>query len=893
MKPESDATALQNRNQKAESRNGGQGLAAAETRPHPGPPSAVALLRRTGPLPQERELTPLREGLAAGETAAAPEEAHPVFRQALEILRREMPPPEARGTTPGLQSPQTAQDPQPEPAGTSSRPPPARFASAPDQPMEGRPALDLPTNFTNGHESGPDQPMEGRPVLDSALRTPHSALATEIIPARMLNEFVYCQRLFYYEFVEGVFVESADTLRGGAIHQRVDSGSGALAKATKAESRKRKAEMPGPGKPKAEEATAKNADALTPALSPRRGGEETTAENADKPEPETIHSRSVQMGSERLGVVAKMDLVEVRAALADGGRDHETTGPRDHGAPAKGAAPANGTGDKGGDKGARPHPGPLPQEREADLFTQASDKGPGKGADKGADKGIRNRAADGTGDLLAALEVCPVDYKAGAPREGEEANELWDTDKMQLGLQALILRDNGYSCNEGVIYYRATKQRVRLPITCELESWVLQNVAQARRVVAGPIPAPLVHSPKCVRCSLAPVCLPDETRMFQVRSAECGVRSAEHESAGPALAPPRRLIAARDDTRALYLNTQGYRVGCKDEVLQVKEKDKVIEEVRMRDVSHVALFGNIQISTQAIQSLCELEIPVTYFSMGGWFYGITRGHGMKNVFLRMEQFRLAREETACLALARQFVHGKIRNHRTLLMRNHLEPPESIILKLKRASEDALSAASIQELLGVEGAAASQYFGQFSGMVKVEDDLPGLETRRKDDRQAAFNFNFSNRNRRPPTDPVNAMLSLAYSLLSKDCTLAALAVGFDPYLGFYHQPRFGRPALGLDLMEEFRPLIAESTVLSCINNRVVTEKDFVRAGQAVNLSAPGRKRFFQTYEQRMSSLITHPLFDYKVSYRRALELQARLLAKTLTGEIAQYLPLVTR
>jgi CRISP-associated protein Cas1 len=315
--------------------------------------------------------------------------------------------------------------------------------------------------------------------------------------------------------------------------------------------------------------------------------------------------------------------------------------------------------------------------------------------------------------------------------------------------------------------------------------------------------------------------------------------------------------------------------------------------VRMRDLSHVALFGNIQISTQAVQALCEQEIPVTHFSMGGWFYGITRGHGLKNIFLRMEQFRLARDDTKCLSLARQFVHGKIRNHRTLLMRNHLEPPEPAILKLKRASEDALAAESVEELLGIEGAAASQYFQQFGGMVKIEDDLPGLGLLVENTKQRTFNFNFSNRNRRPPTDPVNAMLSLAYSMLSKDCTLAALAVGFDPYLGFYHQPRFGRPALGLDLMEEFRPLIAESTVLSCINNRIVTDKDFVRAGQAVNLTAPGRKRFFQTYEQRMSSLITHPLFDYKVSYRRALELQARLLAKTLTGEIADYIPLMTR
>ena len=394
------------------------------------------------------------------------------------------------------------------------------------------------------------------------------------IPARMLNEFVYCQRLFYYEFVEGVFVESADTLRGGAIHQRVDSGSGALPKA------KRKADA---DKPSAEKETS----AATEATS-----QEAETKNA---EPETIHSRSVQMGSERLGVVAKMDLVETKAEK---------------------------------------------------------------------------------GDLLTALEVCPVDYKAGAPKEGEEANELWDTDKMQLGLQALILRDNGYTCNDGIIYYRAAKQRVRLPITPDLESWILQSIGEAKRIVTGPIPAPLVNSPKCVRCSLAPVCLPDETRMLaqtppDLEAALLENPSAPDDKSAVAGKPPRRLIAARDDTRPLYLNTQGYRVGCKDEVLTVKEKDRVIEEVRMRDLSHVALFGNIQISTQAIQSLCDQEIPITYFSMGGWFYGITRGHSLKNVFLRMEQFRLARDEATCLSLARRFVHGKIRNHRTLLMRNHL------------------------------------------------------------------------------------------------------------------------------------------------------------------------------------------------------------------------------
>lgn len=604
------------------------------------------------------------------------------------------------------------------------------------------------------------------------------------IPARMLNEFVYCQRLFYYEFVEGVFAENADTLRGATIHKRVDAGSGSM-----------------PAAAKRNEGDKKGSEGKTEGL-------------------ETIHSRSVQMGSDRLGVVAKMDLVEARTMRS-------------------------------------------PSSEE---------------------------------DLLTALEVCPVDYKAGAPREGGNGTEtgdlqLWDTDKMQLGLQALILRDNGYTCNEGIIYYRATKQRVRLAITQDLERWILAKITAARRVMTGPIPAPLLDSPKCVRCSLAPICLPDETRLLAQNSPPS---KTDSPPASIYDKTPRRLIAARDDARPLYLNSQGYRVGCKDEIITVKAKNAVVDEIRIRDLSHISLFGNVQISTQAIRTLCELEIPITYFSMGGWFYGITRGHSLKNVFLRMEQFRLARDEAACLALARQFVRGKIRNHRTLLMRNHVEPPAPAIARLKHAANDALEADSIASLLGIEGAAASLYFQNFSGMIKGDDDhLPGLEPAFDEDSRPTLDFNFTNRNRRPPTDPVNAMLSLAYSLLSKDCTLAALAVGFDPYIGFYHQPRFGRPALGLDLMEEFRPLVAESVVLTCINNRIITENDFVHAGNAVNLSVAGRKRFFQAYEQRMSALITHPIFDYKVSYRRAIELQARLLARTLTGEIAAYTPLLTR
>ena len=158
---------------------------------------------------------------------------------------------------------------------------------------------------------------------------------------------------------------------------------------------------------------------------------------------------------------------------------------------------------------------------------------------------------------------------------------------------------------------------------------------------------------------------------------------------------------------------------------------------------------------------------------------------------------------------------------------------------------------------------------------------------------AFQMDFTARNRRPPRDAVNALLSLAYSMLAKDLTVTCYAVGFDPLIGYYHQPRFRRPALALDLMEPFRPLIADSAVLQAINNRMVAPADFITAGPAVALKPAGRKAFYRAYELRMDSLATHPLFDYRVSYRRMLEIQARLLARWIDGEIEDYPVFVTR
>jgi CRISP-associated protein Cas1 len=204
--------------------------------------------------------------------------------------------------------------------------------------------------------------------------------------------------------------------------------------------------------------------------------------------------------------------------------------------------------------------------------------------------------------------------------------------------------------------------------------------------------------------------------------------------------------------------------------------------------------------------------------------------------------------------------------------------------MKTMAERAERSENIESLLGIEGSAAKAYFEEFAGMIKPGDDLEPT---------SRFTFDFQGRNRRPPRDPVNALLSLAYSMLAKDLTIACYAVGFDPYMGFYHQLRHGRPALALDLMEPFRPLIADSAVLSAVNTRMVTDRDFVRAGSSIALTPRGRKGFFRAYELRMDSLVTHPLFEYRVSYRRLLEIQARLLARVIEGEIASYPVFVTR
>jgi CRISPR-associated protein Cas1 len=357
---------------------------------------------------------------------------------------------------------------------------------------------------------------------------------------------------------------------------------------------------------------------------------------------------------------------------------------------------------------------------------------------------------------------------------------------------------------------------------------------------------------------------------------------AEHpEAAAGAKGEVRRLVPARDDSQPLYVQEQGARIGLDGGVLEVRDRDhQVIGKARLFELSQLVLLGNVQVSSQAIRELCGRGIPVCWMSFGGWLSGFTDGLGHNNVEIRRAQFRAADDPRAALRLASRFVRNKIANCRTLVRRNHPDAPAVWLRDMSALADAASDVQGLPELLGVEGNAARLYFEAFPTLIHA----PGA---------AGMGFDFKTRSRRPPKDPVNALLSFGYSLLAKDVTITARAVGLDPFLGFYHQPRHGRPALSLDLMEEFRPIVADSAVLNVINTGVVTAGDFVRSGLGVAMKPDARKKFLRAYERRLEEEVTHPVFGYRISYRRVLEVQCRLMARHLLGEIDSYPEFRTR
>jgi CRISP-associated protein Cas1 len=429
----------------------------------------------------------------------------------------------------------------------------------------------------------------------------------------------------------------------------------------------------------------------------------------------------------------------------------------------------------------------------------------------------------------------------------------------------------------------ASRERVPVVFDDELRQATLAAAAGLRLVATGgQVPPPLENSPKCPRCSLAAICLPDE--VHYLRNAQT---------------PPRPLAVGGSPALPLYVQARGAKVGKKGEVLEISVDDVPAASARLIDISQVVLQGGVYITGPALHELMARQIPVTWLSHGGWFLGHTVGLGHKNVELRSAQYRASFDAARCLALARELVVAKIRNQRTLLRRNWKaaegetqDMPEELAAGFRHDIEDAEHARGLEQLLGVEGQAAARYFRHFRQMLSPERRAPAGGAAAADGAQR-WGFDFTRRTRRPPTDAVNAMLSYGYSMLARTLAVTLTAVGFDAMRGYYHQSRYGRPALALDMMEPFRPLLVDSTVLTLINNGEIDEGDFLHAGGAVTLDERGRRAFITAFERRLGQEVTHPLFGYAAQYRQIVELQCRLLGRHLLGEIDRWPGFITR
>lgn len=496
---------------------------------------------------------------------------------------------------------------------------------------------------------------------------------------------------------------------------------------------------------------------------------------------------------------------------------------------------------------------------------------------------------------ITGNRAVPVEYRKGRPKRpwtqpetGDEmledaaaapTAEPWPTDRVQVGLQAILLEEAGYTVTEAVLYYASEKLRLTIPVDDALRAYALSELDAAKRAAEGPRPAPLVNDPRCPKCSLQPICLPDEVNHQRLLGVTI---EGEPQRTDPESLTPRKLWPPRDDGIHVVLQREGVRVGVRGQSVRVTDKDgAVVRELPLAGVESLAVLGGVQVSTQALAVFADHCVPVAFCSAAGRLTAMMDPLGPVSAAVRASQVRTLDHRGKALELARAVVVAKISNQRTLLMRNHAALPEGVARELKRAIDAAERAATIDELRGHEGNAARIYFARFAGMFK---DAAG---------DVAARFDANGRQRRPPPDPINAVLSFAYSMLTHECTVACRLASLEPGIGALHVTRPGRPALSLDLMEPFRPLIADSIAVSAFNRGELTPGHFLDTAAGCALTDSGRKGFFSAYGRRMETAVAHPVFEYRLSYRRMLMLHARLVAAWMLGEVPTLAFLTTR
>ncbi len=449
-------------------------------------------------------------------------------------------------------------------------------------------------------------------------------------------------------------------------------------------------------------------------------------------------------------------------------------------------------------------------------------------------------------------QLTVVEYKSSPVRHEPRVT---DSMRIQLALQVGALRSAGHVVAGQAVYF--TGHRVRVPVPLAEEDFAAARAAVAAThatVESLEAPQPLEDDPRCASCSHAEVCLPEE------------------RAGGPVV---RRIVVADPDTQVVHLATAGSRASTRQGRLLVHARGEEIASLPLERVQGVVVHGNVDLSGGLIRELLWRSLSIVWCTGGGRVVGWALPGAGPNGAERVRQHEAS--AAGRLDLAREFVGAKIANQATLLRRNG--QAASAAAAIRALGRRVPGARSATELLGLEGEAAAICFAHFSTMLSARARASGIEMR--------------TRSGRPARDPVNAALNYVYALLLADVVRAVAACGLDPHAGFLHTSTRNKPALALDLCEEFRAPVADSVVLGAFNNGELRPGDFSDALGTTRLREAGRRSLIAAYERRVQTEFRHPVFGYRTTWRRAMEIQARMVLGVIDGSQARYVGIRTR
>ena len=499
--------------------------------------------------------------------------------------------------------------------------------------------------------------------------------------------------------------------------------------------------------------------------------------------------------------------------------------------------------------------------RELHTSLEADEEGEMHSLDVSSEKiGLRGKV-----DCIRRREggLIPYEHKRGRCLRRDGEADVWPSDKIQVAAYALLLQEAlGENIEEARVRYHADNVCVRVPINQELRELVHETIKEARRIQNKIERPPVTDNERlCVKCSLAPVCLPEEVRYHESNKRK-----------------PVRLYPMDDDRKTLHICTPGATIGRRNETLVVRppknSQHQTETKYPSREVRSVVLHGFSQISTQALRLCVDQHISIHWTTTtGNYLAGLAVGPG--GVHRRIRQYKALSDPVECFRLAKATVHSKIQGqHRYLLRATRTDSDrrtniQKALNHISHTLGEVSTASNPDELRGLEGSAATQYFSSIDCLLGSNVDN---------------SLRYSKRNRRPPRDRFNAILSFGYSLLHGAVMQAVLAVGLEPSFGFFHRPRSTSHPLVLDVMELFRVSLWDLVVIGSLNRgQWDPNEDFTIAPSKVWLSDAGRRKAITLFENRMEEQWKHPVLDYSLSYARTIELEVRLLEKEWSGE----------